>query len=97
MSPNRYSIIENYCTYQKHSSDATGSEGISGVTDGINNAQAGIATIAKALLTGQKAPADARQQVEDGLTSAGSALASINSYVLGSVRLLLLHSLTNAI
>ncbi|KAK7678074.1 hypothetical protein QCA50_013479 [Cerrena zonata] len=60
-------------------SDPAGSQGISAVSDGLSNAQAGIATIAKSLFTGQAAPADARQQVADGLTAAGTALASINS------------------
>lgn len=75
--------LQNICTNQNiYLSDAAGAQGISAVTDGINNAQAGISTIAKALLTGQTAPADARQQVEDGLVAAGSALSNITSYVL---------------
>ncbi|PPQ89886.1 hypothetical protein CVT25_004808 [Psilocybe cyanescens] len=43
---------------------------------GVSSAQAGVATIAKALLTGQQAPASARQQVQDGLTAASTALGS---------------------
>ncbi|CAL1714152.1 unnamed protein product [Somion occarium] len=60
-------------------SDPAGSDSISQVSDGIANAQDGISQIAKSLFTGQQAPADARQQVEDGLTTATTALANITS------------------
>lgn len=49
--------------------------------DDVSGAQAAIGVIAKALLTGQKAPADARDQVKDNLVAAGTALGSITSYV----------------
>ncbi|KAH8099915.1 hypothetical protein DFH11DRAFT_1737484 [Phellopilus nigrolimitatus] len=46
---------------------------------GLNSAQSGISTIAKALLTGQTAPADARDQVGQGLSTAQTALSGVNS------------------
>ena len=46
---------------------------------GLTSAKDGIKTIAEALLTGQNAPADARTEVADGLTTAQNALSSINS------------------
>ncbi|KDR70084.1 hypothetical protein GALMADRAFT_905540 [Galerina marginata CBS 339.88] len=46
---------------------------------GISSAQAGVATIATALFTGQQAPAAARQKVQDGLDAATSALGSTAS------------------
>lgn len=49
--------------------------------NGISSADSGVKTIAGALLTLQQAPAAARQQVEDGLTAATSALSSVSSYV----------------
>ena len=65
-----------YTTYNRDSSvtDATTT-----ALGGLTSAQQGIATIAKALLTGQTAPADARDQVGQGLQTAQSSLASINS------------------
>uniref|UniRef100_A0A8H7XSM8 Uncharacterized protein n=1 Tax=Psilocybe cubensis TaxID=181762 RepID=A0A8H7XSM8_PSICU len=41
---------------------------------GIQSADAGVATILQALVSGQAPPADARQQVGDGLNSAAAAL-----------------------
>ncbi|KDR70399.1 hypothetical protein GALMADRAFT_884482 [Galerina marginata CBS 339.88] len=46
---------------------------------GITSAQAGVNTILQALFTGQTAPANARQQVGDGLNVATTALNSANS------------------
>ncbi|KAH9485841.1 hypothetical protein JR316_0002756 [Psilocybe cubensis] len=46
---------------------------------GVSSAQAGVGTIAKALITGQLAPAAARQQVADGLNAATTALGSTTS------------------
>lgn len=51
---------------------------------GLNSAKSGIETIAEALITGQTAPAAARDQVASGLESASTALGGINSYVLPS-------------
>lgn len=50
---------------------------------GIVSAQAGVDTILQALFTGQTAPANARQQVGDGISAAATALNSAiaNSYV----------------
>ncbi|KAJ3574361.1 hypothetical protein NP233_g1834 [Leucocoprinus birnbaumii] len=45
----------------------------------LNSAKGGIAKIAVALLAGQKAPAAARDQVEQGLNDAMSALTSVSS------------------
>ncbi|KAM5545986.1 hypothetical protein V8D89_000112 [Ganoderma adspersum] len=59
--------------------DATASAGIQSVTSSISGAQSAIGTIAKALLTGQTAPADARDQVKSNLLAAQSTLAGITS------------------
>lgn len=50
--------------------------------EGLDNANAGVQTIAQALKQGQTAPANARTQVEDGLAKAQTALSSANSLVL---------------
>ena len=60
-------------------SDAAASAGIQSVTSSISGAQSAIGTIAKALLTGQTAPADARDQVKTNLLAAQSTLANITS------------------
>ncbi|KAI1792785.1 hypothetical protein LXA43DRAFT_316091 [Ganoderma leucocontextum] len=59
--------------------DATASAGIESVTSSVSGAQSAIGTIAKALLTGQTAPAAARDQVKSNLLAAQSALAGITS------------------
>ncbi|PIL28947.1 hypothetical protein GSI_08994 [Ganoderma sinense ZZ0214-1] len=59
--------------------DATASAGVQSVTSSISGAQSAIGTIAKALLTGQTAPADARDQVKSNLLAAQSTLAGITS------------------
>lgn len=59
--------------------DTTGASQISTVSDGLNQASAGITQIATALFTGQAAPAAARDQVEQGLNSAFEAASSIVS------------------
>ncbi|KAL4251058.1 hypothetical protein ABKN59_006219 [Abortiporus biennis] len=64
---------------QQLASDAAGSQSISTVSDGISSAQSAIGQIAAALLTGQQAPAAARDQVAAGLTQATQALANITS------------------
>ncbi|KAK0490287.1 hypothetical protein IW261DRAFT_1412857 [Armillaria novae-zelandiae] len=54
------------------------------VTDaqtGLDSASAGIKTIATSLLTGQTAPADARDQVKNGLLAAQTALNGITTQV----------------
>ncbi|PBL01710.1 hypothetical protein ARMGADRAFT_953778 [Armillaria gallica] len=52
------------------------------VTDaqtGLDSASSGIKTIAASLLTGQTAPADARDQVKNGLLAAQTALNGITT------------------
>ncbi|TFY59935.1 hypothetical protein EVG20_g7610 [Dentipellis fragilis] len=49
------------------------------VQDGIAGAQGAVGVIAKALLSGQTAPADARDQVAGNLTSATTTLSTITS------------------
>ncbi|EJD01795.1 uncharacterized protein FOMMEDRAFT_156920 [Fomitiporia mediterranea MF3/22] len=61
------------------SSDSSVTSATSDALTGINSAQDGIATIAKALISGQTAPADARDQVGQGLTTAQNALNGITS------------------
>ncbi len=54
------------------------------VTDaqtGLDSASSGIKTIAASLLTGQTAPADARDQVKNGLLAAQTALNGITTQV----------------
>lgn len=60
-------------------SDATSAAAADQATTALNSAKAGIAKIAVALITGQKAPAAARDQVQAGLTDAMTALTGINS------------------
>jgi hypothetical protein len=59
--------------------NTTAAAAVQTVTDGINGAQGAIGVIAKALLTGQTAPAEARQEVQGNLTSAQGALNSISA------------------
>jgi len=47
--------------------------------DGLTSAKQAIAVIAKNLITGQASPPDARTQVVDGLNTAKTALAGVNS------------------
>lgn len=58
------------------SADATATDAATQATTGLGDAKAGIAKIAAVLLTGGKAPADARTQVENGLNAAKTALAA---------------------
>ncbi|KAI0664135.1 hypothetical protein C8Q70DRAFT_1049649 [Cubamyces menziesii] len=60
-------------------SDATASSSVQSAIDSIDGAQGAIGVIAKALLTGQTAPAEARTQVQGNLTAAHDALTSIDS------------------
>ncbi|KAI0767510.1 hypothetical protein C8Q74DRAFT_1203295 [Fomes fomentarius] len=59
--------------------DATAAESIKAVQDNISGAQGAIGVIGKALITGQKAPAEARDQVLNNLTDATAALGNITS------------------
>ncbi|KAJ7624826.1 hypothetical protein FB45DRAFT_796794 [Roridomyces roridus] len=59
------------------SSDATTSTQVSAAQAGLSSASQGIETIAGAILTGQQAPAPARDQVLQGLATAQSALGNV--------------------
>jgi len=59
------------------SGNATANEAIQSVRTDITGAQGAIGVIAEALLTGQDAPADARDQVAGNLTSAQNTLSTI--------------------
>ncbi|KAI0634188.1 hypothetical protein C8Q77DRAFT_1072856 [Trametes polyzona] len=60
-------------------SDNSTAASVQSVLDNISGAQGAIGVIGKALITGQKAPADARDQVQGNLTAAHDALTAINS------------------
>ena len=60
-------------------SDAGAAESIKAVQDNISGAQDAIGVIGKALITGQKAPAEARDQVRNNLTAAQTVLGNITS------------------
>ncbi|OSD00437.1 hypothetical protein PYCCODRAFT_1371056 [Trametes coccinea BRFM310] len=59
--------------------DPTSAASVQSAADSISGAQGAIGVIAKALLTGQTAPAEARNQVLGNLTAAHDTLAAINS------------------
>ncbi|EJD51804.1 hypothetical protein AURDEDRAFT_111405 [Auricularia subglabra TFB-10046 SS5] len=59
--------------------DATASSAADDALTGLDSAADGIKTIALSLISGQNAPADARDQVGAGLTQAKTALDSITS------------------
>ncbi|KAI8989179.1 hypothetical protein BD414DRAFT_486325 [Trametes punicea] len=83
----RLSIVAGLATTQgtlktlskELASDTTAASSIESAIDSISGAQGAIGVIAKALLTGQAAPAAARDQVLGNLTAAHDTLASINS------------------
>ena len=54
---------------------------VSTAQEGLDNANTGVQTIAQALKQGKTAPANARMQVEDGLTKAQAALSGANLLV----------------
>ncbi|KIK54656.1 hypothetical protein GYMLUDRAFT_176957, partial [Collybiopsis luxurians FD-317 M1] len=60
-------------------SDATTAAAVQNAQAGIASAQAGISQIAQALAQGQLAPASGRDQVNQGVSSAQSALEAITS------------------
>ncbi|KAI0701852.1 hypothetical protein BC835DRAFT_1264633, partial [Cytidiella melzeri] len=62
-------------------SDPATSAVVATAQSGLNTANAGVATIAKAIITGQAAPAAARTQVENGLNTVAGAIQKVNSYV----------------
>ena len=78
MTDTNKKIIRNP-QHTTHNRDSSVTDATTTALGGLTSAQQGIATIAKALLTGQTAPADARDQVGQGLQTAQSSLASINS------------------
>ncbi|KAI0791575.1 hypothetical protein BC629DRAFT_370663 [Irpex lacteus] len=59
--------------------DPATSAAVASAQTGLDTANSGVATIAKALLTGQAAPADARTQVEQGLNAVLSATQNVTS------------------
>ncbi|RDX52503.1 hypothetical protein OH76DRAFT_1454323 [Lentinus brumalis] len=61
------------------SSDSAALASVQSAASSVTGAEAAIGVIAKALLTGQAAPADARDQVAANLTAAHDALAAITS------------------
>ncbi|KAK0205870.1 hypothetical protein DFS33DRAFT_1372397 [Desarmillaria ectypa] len=61
------------------STSNTTAAAVSSAQTGLDSASAGIKTIAGSLLTGQAAPAAARDQVKNGLLSAQSALNGITT------------------
>ena len=65
-------------------SDATTAAGVQSVQESVTGAQGAIGVIAKALFTGQTAPASARDQVAGNLTAAHDTLAGLTSYVSAS-------------
>jgi len=62
-----------------NSNDPAAASAATTAQGGLQDASAGIKTIAGALLTGQGAPAAARDQVQQGLTTADTALGNITS------------------
>ncbi|KAJ3852828.1 hypothetical protein EV368DRAFT_82142 [Lentinula lateritia] len=59
--------------------DAATTSAVSTAQSGLSTAGDGIKTIAAALIGGQTAPADARNQTADGLQTALTALSGLNS------------------
>ncbi|KAL0958458.1 hypothetical protein HGRIS_000600 [Hohenbuehelia grisea] len=59
--------------------DAAAATAVSTASTGLGNANAGVATIARAIFTGQQAPASARDQVGEGMLSAQAALQGMGS------------------
>ncbi|KAJ7481003.1 hypothetical protein FB451DRAFT_155668 [Mycena latifolia] len=57
--------------------DPTTASAVTAAQAGLTSASAGIKTIAQSLVTGQAAPASARDQVQAGLLAAQTALAGI--------------------
>ncbi|KAI0634184.1 hypothetical protein C8Q77DRAFT_1110310 [Trametes polyzona] len=61
------------------SSDAASAAEVQTAQSSVSGAEAAIGVIAKALVTGQSAPAEARTQVQGNLTAAHDALTSIKA------------------
>ncbi|KAJ8093188.1 hypothetical protein PM082_020673 [Marasmius tenuissimus] len=59
--------------------DPAAAEAVTTAQGGLKSAGDGIKAIAAALITGQAAPADARDQVSAGLQTAGDALTALQS------------------
>ncbi|KAI0342495.1 hypothetical protein BDW22DRAFT_204055 [Trametopsis cervina] len=60
-------------------SDPATSAAVAAAQGGLNTANQGVATIAKAIITGQNAPAAARTQVEDGLNTVLTSIQNATS------------------
>lgn len=61
--------------------NATAASEVQSAEHAISGAQGAIGVIAKALLEGKTAPADARDEVRGNLTAARDALVALDSYV----------------
>jgi len=61
------------------STDPAAADAVSTAQSGLDSASDGIKTIAGALITGQAAPAAARDQVATGLDGALTSLTGLNS------------------
>ncbi|CAA7268708.1 unnamed protein product [Cyclocybe aegerita] len=75
----RLSTVRNLSATKKSlaqvdTADAAAADAVATAQSGLDAASDGISTIAQSLFTGQDAPAEARTQVGDGLTSAKAAL-----------------------
>ncbi|EMD36804.1 hypothetical protein CERSUDRAFT_83818 [Gelatoporia subvermispora B] len=66
-------------TLSKQVTDPTSNAAVQEAATDVSGAQSAIGVIAAALLTGQDAPAAARDQVAGNLTSAQSALSSVTT------------------
>ncbi|CDO72133.1 hypothetical protein BN946_scf184962.g76 [Trametes cinnabarina] len=75
-------------------SDPNSASSVESAIDSISGAQGAIGVIAKALLTGQQAPAAARDQVAGNLTAALETLVALNSTDTGATSKTLQEALT---
>ncbi|ESK87502.1 hypothetical protein Moror_2052 [Moniliophthora roreri MCA 2997] len=80
----RLSIVKNLAQTgnrlnQVDTTDPAVADAVTTAQGGLQDASDGIKTIAGALLTGQTAPAAARDQVASGLQTANDALVGLNS------------------
>ncbi|KAI0827446.1 hypothetical protein BC628DRAFT_180605 [Trametes gibbosa] len=73
-------LAKTQSTLKKLATNSTATaSSVQSVIDSVSGAQGAIGVIGKALLTGQAAPAAARDQVQGNLTAAHDALAAISS------------------
>lgn len=67
------------CRLTIKNSDSAATTAVQAAQAALKSSQDGISTIAKSLVAGQLAPASGRTQVDDGLNTAKTSLASITS------------------